>query len=624
VPLTESAIGRSLPLPGAARRVTEQGPGQRGVLGSALRMAREVIFPRTRHVALSGLEQGGEAKAAGSEAILVPIRVAAQLTPPAGVPLPEPVEPGAPGVPEKGALPAAAPISALEAGTEPPAPQVRQIPWVIAADIGAPGGEGDRCQALDGTVAAVRCPSSLEGRDAAGALAARAALAGEAVLLEGLDRWYRLGPEGAGYCRSCELALVEYLREGYGDHLEPFDALEELRSSTLPLRDRPFARQKQAVRLAESIEAAKRAILRARDEARRKRSVEIAVLGRVGTLSPLALELCRHLDGLVFELPSLDPFAALLPLLAARAALGLRPAIAILPRGATAAQVQLFASLATACDADLFLGEDASPEAAAALGMHRDFLALIRERYRPSVPLFDAEVVLSPRCDHWSAGAHERAVAAAVPALARGQLQPIVRLDLAGGVRARLLVLAGASALPAQDAVAARRYVEAGGDVLLLGKCAAIDEEGRTGDPLFPEAKSGLERVGEGRAFALDEAAQDAAIARALRELSGRARPQVTLSGRGRLFARAYLDPERKLDVHFVNLDLHDGAFAPAQGVQVSIAGQAAGGGRSGYWFAPERSGGKDGERITLNPSGFSVSTILPSVGAYALLAVPR
>jgi hypothetical protein len=534
------------------------------------------------------------------------------------------VEPGAPGVPEKGALPAAAPVPALEAGTEPPAPQVRQIPWVIGADIGMPVGEADTCRALDGTPAAVRCASSLEGRDAAGALAGRAALAGEAVLLEGLDRWYRLGPEGSGYCRSCELALIEYLREGYGDHIEPFDVLEELRSSSLPLRERPFARQKHALRLAESVEAAKRAILRARDEARRKRSVEIAVLGRVGTLSPLALDLCRHLDGLVFELPSLDPLDALLPLLAARTALGLRPAVAVLPSGASPAQVQLFASLATACDADLLLGEEASPQAAAALGLHREFLALVRERFRASAPLFDVEVVFSSRCDHWAAGAHERAAAAAVAALSRAQLQPVVRLDLAGGVRGRLLVLAGASALPAPDAVVARRYVEAGGDVLLLGKCAAIDEEGRVGDPVFPEVKSGLERVGEGRAFALDEGAQEAAIARALRELAGRARPQVTLSGRGRLLARAYLDPERKLDVHFVNLDLQDGAFVPAQGVQVSIAGQAAGGGRSGYWFAPERSGGKDGERITLNPSGFSVSTILPSVGVYALLAVPR
>src|SRR5207237_9459531 len=201
-------------------------------------------------------------------------RVAPDGAPPAGVPLARPVGPGARGAPEKAARPAAAPVAALEAGTEPLAPQVREVPWVIGADVGVPTGDADRCRALDGAPAAVRCPSSLEGRDAAAALAARAALAGEAVLLEGLDRWYRLGPEGAGYCRSCELALVEYLREAYGDHLEPFDALEATRSSTLPRRERPFARQKQALRLLESVEAAKRSILRARDEARRQRSVE--------------------------------------------------------------------------------------------------------------------------------------------------------------------------------------------------------------------------------------------------------------------------------------------------------------------------------------------------------------
>ncbi len=594
-------------------------------------MAREVTFPKSRHVALSALEQPGEAKAEGSEAIVVPIRVAAQATPPPGIPLPEPVEPGAPGVPEMGALPAAAAAPGLEAGAAETA-QTRELAWVVAADVGEPVGDdvgepvgdGDRCRALDGAPAAVRCASSLEGRDAAGALAARAALAGEAVLLEGLDRWYRMGPEEAGYCRSCELALVESLREGYGEHFEPFDALEPLRSSALPLRERPFSRQKEALRLAEALEAGKRAVLRARDEARRKRSVEIAVLGRVGALTPVAMELCPHLDGLVFDLSSLDPLSALLPLLAARAALGLRPAIAVLPAAATAAHVQLFAALASACDADLMLADGASSEARAALAGHRQFLSLVRERFRPSAPLFDAEVLFSPRCDHWTSGGHQLAATAAVAILARAQLQAAVRLDLAGGVRARLLVLAGAAALSAADAAAARRYVEAGGDVLLLGKCTPIDEEARVGDPVFPEARSGLERVGEGRVFALDDAAQEAAFARGLRELSGRGRAQVFLSGRGRLLSRAYLDPERKLDVHFVNLELNEDRFVPAQGVQVTIAGQAAGGGRAGYWFAPERSGGKDGERILLNPSGFAVSTILPSVTGYALLAVPR
>jgi hypothetical protein len=503
-------------------------------------------------------------------------------------------------------------------------PQQRELPWVVSVDIAEPAAEVDRCRSLDGNALAVRCPSSLEGRDVAGLLAGRAAVMGDAVLLEGLDRWYRLGSEGSGYCKSCGFALMENLRETFGDHLEPFDALEALRSSALPMRERPFARQKEALRLSEALEAAKRAVLRARDEARRKRSVEIGVLGRVGTLNGLALELCRHLDGLIFELSTEDAYAALLPLLAARAALGQRPAIALLSGTVNAAQVKLYAALATACDADLLLADDAPAEARAALAQHRQFLSLVRERYRPSAPLFDAEVLLSPICDHWTAGGHQRSAATAVAALAKAQQQPAVRLDLTGGVHARLLVLAGAAAIPASDAAAARKYVEGGGDILLLGKCMPVDEEGRVGDPVFPEVKSGLEPVGEGRVFALDDGAQEAAISRALRELSGRGRAQVTLTGRGRLLARAYLDPERKLDVHFVNLDLQNDAVVPAQGVQVTIAGQAAGGGRAAYWFAPERSGGKDGERIPLNPSGFSVSTILPSVHSYALLAVPR
>src|SRR5205823_15061630 len=132
-------------------------------------------------------------------------------------------------------------------------------------------------------------------------------------------------------------------------------------------RAAPVAGARGARRLASTVEAAKRAALRARDEARRGRGVEIAVLGRVGTLTGAALALCRHLDGLVFDLPSLDPEEAVLPLLAARAALGLRPAVGLLPAGATREQVQLFASLALACDADVTLPKGASSAAQAAL-----------------------------------------------------------------------------------------------------------------------------------------------------------------------------------------------------------------------------------------------------------------
>src|SRR5438105_5119711 len=440
-PAGERKMGADLPgcnraLPAALRHPSLrnggpwQRPGQTSNCASfRAPMAREISFPRTRHVALFGFGQQAEAKVGDNEAILVPIGVAADAAagrPPAGVPLPPPPQPGAPGVPEKGALPAAAPGEALAAGVQEPAPQAHTLPWVVVVDVAAPAGDVDRCRGLDGAPAPVRCASSLEGRQHAGDAAARAALLGEAVMLSGLDRWYALGPAGAGYCRSCEMAFMEYLREGYGDHMQPFDGLDPLRNSALPVRERPFALQKQAHRLSEALAAGKRAVLRARDEARRARSVEIAVLGRVGPLSGMALEMCRHLDGLVFELSSLDAFAELLPFLAARAALGVRPVVAVLPEGATVAQVRQFAALATACDCDLMLGEDAPEEAQAALAGHRAFMALVRERYRPAAPLVDLELLFSPRCDHWSDGRHQRASAAALATLARGQWPPAV------------------------------------------------------------------------------------------------------------------------------------------------------------------------------------------------------
>jgi hypothetical protein len=580
-------------------------------------MARDPSFPRTRHVALSFSERPEEAKAEGAEAILLPIR-AAEGEPRAGTPLPEPVQPGAPGVPSKGDLPAAASEDALSAGVQPAAPQPRELPAVVAVDISQPDGD-DSCSAFDGSVAQVRCASSLSGRDVSGALAARAASLGEAVLLSGLGRWYALGPLGDGYCRSCELMLGETLRESYGDHFEPFEVLPLLRDPALPASERPFARVKEALRLSEAVSSGKRAVLRARDEARSKRSLEIAVLGQVGALDAAALLLSPHLDGLIFSLASFDPYEALLPLQAARAALGARPAIALLPRETTPAQARLFAGLATACDCDVLLDEGASSEARAALLLHRSFLNVVRDRFRPSQPLPDAELLFSPRCDHWTAGAHGKSSSVCIAGLARAQLQPAVRLDLDGGVKAQLLVLAGAGALSAGDAAAARRFVEGGGDALVIGPCLVADAEGRILEPLFPSVKSGLERVSEGRVYALEDSAL---LPRALREL-GR-RPQINVAGRGRLLLRSYLDVERKLDVHLVNLDLREAGVAAAQGVQLSIAGSAAGGGRIGYWFAEGREGGRDGERITLNPSGFSVSTILPSVDAYALLAVPR
>jgi len=605
-------------------------------------MARPVEFPKARHIALCGPGQGeAEARAEGCDAIIKPFEQSEPDAP--HPPLPDPPPP-------EGALPAATAAPALHMGAQeeapdatgspPPPPASTDFPRLVSVDLSQARDEHEACRKPDGSPVTfvcpglrpppvagearssdgsitVRCPSSTAGREHVGRAVAWATHLGEGVLLEGLDTWYRAGPAEAGWCKSCEFALIESLRENYGEHLLTFDALEGLRSRGT------FAGAREALRLSEAVEAGKRAALRARDEARRGRGVEIAVLGRVGSLSAVALVLARHLDGLLFELPTQEPEAALLPLLVARAALGQRPAVAVLPASIDPVKVKLFSALALACDVDVLLPPSATPAARAALAAHRRYQTIVRERFRPSEALLDAEVLVSPFAEHWSRGVHLKTASAAAAALARAHVQIGARLVL-GEPRSGLLVLAGCGQLSARDGERARRQVESGGDALVLGRCATVDEEGRPLGLVFPEAKHGIERVGEGRVLgvALDQDApvgQDAQVLKAARELLGRGRAQLTLSGRARLFARAYLDPERKLDVHFVNLE-----EKPAQGVLLGVAGQAAGASRSGYWFAPERASGKDGERIVLNPSGFSLSTVLPSIAGSALLTIPR
>ena len=575
-------------------------------------------FPRTRSLELSAPEGSGPppagetaARQEGAQAIVVDAATLPEAPPP---PPPQ--------------------------SRPPPSGQELALPRVAWVELARARSGDEACLDEDenraGGAVPVRCPNAPLARADADAAAGQAARRGDAILLDGLDRWYRLGPSAAGYCPHCERALNQLLQQSYGPQLEPFAVLQAERASGVPPRERPYGGLREQLRLEAPLSFAKEAILRARDEARRARGgLELPVLARVGPLSALSLLLCRHLDGLVFALPSLDPHESLLPLLAARAALGERPAIAQLPVSARADQVRLFAALALACGCDLKLQPGASQEAREALAAHRRYAALLRERYRPGASLGDLELVLAPRADHWSQGRHLRASGQVAAMLQRAQLQPSLALDAptAGTGASRLVVVCGASELPAALAAPLRRHVEQGGDLLLVGSCTKIDEEGRSLGPLFPEVDDGLERVAEGRVYGVAATAGpvlpppealEPLVQKALRELLGRTPRSLTMQGRGQLLARAYLDPERKLDVHLVNLDLKDGhGFGAAQGVLLQIAGAAAGAGRTGHWFAPDR-GGKDGERITLNPSGFSVSTVLPSVGACALLSVPR
>ena len=515
---------------------------------------------------------------------------------------------------------------------------------LVRLDAETPRTGDDVCLDEDGNRAGgsvpVACPSAPLHRFHLGQQLALSARTADGILLAGVDTWYRQGQHGAGFCPTCEMALIESIRRSYGEHVQPFRVLDALRAPGQPSRQRPFWGLRESLRLGEPLTATRAVILRARDEARKVRNLELPVFVRTGPLNALALSLAPHVDGLVFQTPWTDPLHGLLPLLAARAAMKERPAVALLPAESTPAQVRVQCALASACDVDVMLEAGASAEARKVLVDDRRYRTVLRERSRATQPLADVEIYLSPRADHFCEGQHLAITTAAVAALASANLQLGLGLERVPERStqgdAALLVLAGAAELPQDLGPPLRKFVEAGGDLLLVGPCTLIDEEGRPQRPLFPEAKAGLERLGEGRLWTIvtnaqgelpQGAALEALVLRAARELMGRRRPLLALTGRGRLWARAYLDPERKLDVHLANLDLQEADPAGAalvQGALLTIAGAAAGGGRTGYWFGPERSTGKDGERVTLNPSGFSVSCVLPGVGATGLLAVPR
>src|SRR5258708_11543342 len=379
--------------------------------------------------------------------------------------------------------------------TELPFPRTRHLARAVAAAAG--GGPGPAARA--------RGRRWGGGGDRGGEGWGRGAGGGGGVLRGGLAGGYELGPTAAGYCSSCEEALIEALRDTYGDHVQRFPALAAKGGRDLPPRERPFAGLRELLRLREPLEAAKRSILRARDEARRSRGVELVVMAETGALHALSLALCKHVDGLAFPLPSADPLEALFPLLAARAALGERTAVGIAPAQATAAQVMQLSALAAACDADLMLPEGASAPVRAALAEHRRYLGLVRERVRASLPLSDLTLLVSAAGDHWSGGAHLQASASACAALAAAHLQLAVRIDQLppGPHGQRILVVAGCEAMPEALAAAVRRHVAGGGDLLLAGPCAVGDGDGRRGEPLFPNLKHGLDRQGEGRILAV-------------------------------------------------------------------------------------------------------------------------
>jgi len=243
-------------------------------------------------------------------------------------------------------------------------------------------------------------------------------------------------------------------------------------------------------------------------------------------------------------------------------------------------------------------------------------------------------VLIAPLADHLSSGTHLRASALAVAALARAQLQCAVRLDVPAPVRegAKLLLLAGAEALPEALAPGLRRHVESGGDLLLLGRCERVDDEGRALGPLFPEAKPGLERLGDGRILWLvpaadaadpyDAAPLEAALQKSLRELLGRTPRTLSISGRANLWTAATLTPSGSSTCTSSTSTCATQGSPPRRACSCrSRARRPAGAGSATGSPTTAAEETASGSRSTQR---FSVSTVLPAVGASALLSVPR
>ena len=425
------------------------------------------------------------------------------------------------------------------------------------------------------------------------------------MLLKGLDTWYQLG-DGVGACAECARALGDRLRALYGEAFVPFAA----DSLVLGGADGAFARDRKALQLASPLAAARRVILRARDAARPDEAHEGSggeLFARL-TVGPLGALLAERVDGVFLEgtktahrLFSAELF---------RAAAHERPVAVELVDG-DARSLEGAAALVFAAGCEVALDAAAGEQARSVVDAQRAFRQELRRRFRPTAPLGEVQLLYSPHCDHWTRGAHFTATAQLAEALTDEQVQYTISM---GEPRGREPVLvAGAMALLPDQAHALAQHVFGGGTAVCLGTPTTVDAQGLTDEPPFDSVKVGEEtRYGEGRTVLFPE---DAAVASLVVAALGNRRRAIVLTGANRVCVKAFLDPERKLDLHIVNR-----GDTPLRGAKLHLSGAIVGSTRTGTLFVPDR----EQEKLTLTPSRSGVSTALPEIERHALLAISR
>jgi hypothetical protein len=541
-----------------------------------------------------------------------------------------------------GALPEEASKLAAAAAVEPlvvrldeplPGAMVAQALADIAA--GHAGAPEEACRAADGT------PSGAPGQLRACLLSPRhrarveQAVAGAlqsgfaGVCLDRPDAPMAQGFLGSGFCPDCQRAFSKELAREYGDQFTPLDYLALAREAlaqapgAVGFTRLPFGRDFWRFRVA-SLDRAVAAYARAARDASRAVDRPFDVTAQFEAVGPAQLACARQLDAAIFPVKAETQTtgAGLFRLL--RAAMGRRPCAAALAGSAPPALVQRLAAVAASCGIELIALEP---------GVAEDGLASLRrfarvvgaQRNAPvaSEPVTECAVLYSPESDLWTGGDHREQVERAADALAALHIQAPVVLRVADAPVGAALVLAGAAALPPIEALELKRRVEAGGSALVFGELGAVDDAGREATSPLPAGKPGGVRIGTGtlvslRAFPAPrpgtplEPSQLEPLARALGALLGKGRRAASVAGRTPVFVALYRNEER-LDAHLVSL-----GASPAQGSTLFLGLHVTGTVRRARF---QSASGAD-EKIVMNPSGYSISTVLPAFKGYAVLSI--
>ncbi len=434
---------------------------------------------------------------------------------------------------------------------------------------------------------------------------------------------------GSGFCDACQAAFVKELSRTYGEHFMPLDyralAREALASASgaLEYAQLPFGRDFWRSRVS-ALDRAVGEYARAARDAARVAGRPFDVTAQMDAIGPAQIAAARHLDAAIFPVKGEVQAngAGLFRLM--RGAMGRRPCAAALSPDTPPAAVPRLSAIAAACGVET-IGPDRA-EAEGQLAALRRFARLVAaQRRAPTAAdaVSECAILYSREADLWTGGDHRAQVERACDLLSALQVQATVVLRVADAPPQAALVLAGASALSPLEALDVTRRIEAGGALLAFGEPGAVDEAGREAASPLPAGKAAGVKVAKGtlvtlpplpaaRPGPITEPSLVEPVSRAVGTLLGKGRRAASVTGRTPLFVALYRNEER-LDAHLVALGLE-----PAQGAMLFLGLHVAGAARRARFQSAD---GAD-EKIVMNPSGYSLSTVLPAFHGYAVLSI--